>query len=78
MKGVTSMSRIVSLSHDQLNFLLDVARAGDGGLVVQPSNEGVPSMPAGIVEMRFHGGWRFTLAPRGREMVAAVRKKDAS
>lgn len=67
----------VALSHEQLNFLLDVANAGDVGLVIRPSHEGVPSMPLGVVEAHYHGGWRFTLAPRGQEMVAAIRKKDA-
>ncbi len=68
-----------SLTHAQLDFLLDVATASEAkglGLLVTRSKR-APAMPAGLVASIHHGGhWLFTLTAKGERMVAAVRAHD--
>lgn len=66
------------MSHCQLAWLLDVARAGDAGLAITPSSEGIVEMPAGVVSLTYANGWRATVTPLGRRLVKAIKKKDAA
>jgi hypothetical protein len=68
----------IKMSHCQLAWLLDVARAGDAGLAITPSSEGIVELPAGVVDLSYANGWRATVTTLGKRLVEAIRKKDAA